>query len=122
MAKRSVKESKRFFRHKRIRTKVRGFALQPRLCLHRSLNNLFAQVVDDSSGKILFGMSTLTKQLRDKVKDGGNVKAASFLGEAFALEAQKRGIKKVCFDRGGYMYHGRVQAFAEAARKAGMEF
>jgi len=83
---------------------------------------LFAQVVDDSSGKILFGMSTLTKQLRDKVKDGGNVKAATLLGEAFALEAQKLGIKKVCFDRGGYKFHGRVQAFAQAVRKAGMEF
>ncbi len=122
MAKRSVKESKRFSRHQRIRIKVRGVPSQPRLCVHRSLNNLFAQVVDDSSGKILFGMSTLTKQLRDKVKDGGNVKAATLLGEAFALEAQKLGIKKVCFDRGGYKFHGRVQAFAQAVRKAGMEF
>lgn len=122
MAKSSVKESKRFFRHKRIRAKVRGFASQPRLCVHRSLKNLFAQVVDDSSGKILFGMSTLAKPLRDKVKDGGNVKAASLLGEIFASAAQKHGIKKVCFDRGGYMFHGRVKAFADAARKAGMEF
>ena len=92
------------------------------MCVHRSSNNLYVQIVDDMSGKVLFGMSTLTKDLRSKIKNGGNVGAASVLGEAFAAQAAKKGFKKVSFDRGGYMYHGRVKAFAEAARKGGMEF
>jgi len=112
----------RVLRHKRIRRRVIGTSDQPRVHVHRSLKNFYAQVVDDSTGKILFSMSTTAKNLRDKIKNGGNVPAASSLGEAFAVEAQKKGIKKVCFDRGGYLYHGRVKAFAEAARKAGMEF
>ena len=116
------KETKRFFRHQRIRNKISGTSSHPRVCLHRSLNNLFVQVIDDSAGKILFGISTLNKDVRTKIKDGGNVKAATALGTYFAQEAQKKGIKKICFDRGGYLYHGRVKAFAQAAREAGMEF
>ena len=71
---------------------------------------------------MLFGLSTLNKSLKSKIKNGGNIAAASALGEAVAAEAQKKGIKKVCFDRGGYLYHGRIKAFAESARKGGMEF
>ena len=100
-----------------------GTPAQPRLCVHRSLKNLTAQVIDDSSGKILLGLSTLSKNVRDKVnKIGGNVESATIFGNIFAQEAQKKGIKKVCFDRGGVVYHGRVKAFADAARAAGMEF
>ena len=116
------KEFKRVARHKRIRKKVFGTGNQVRLCVHRSLTNFYAQLVDDAKGKVLFGMSTRTKSISGKVKSGGNIKAASLLGEAFAAEAQKKGIRKVCFDRGGYLYHGRVKAFAEGARKGGMEF
>ena len=116
------KELKRVGRHRRIRKKVSGTSNQPRLCVHRSLNNFYAQIVDDSIGKVLFGMSTEEKGISKKIKYGGNVNAASALGDAFAVEVQKKGIKKICFDRGGYLYHGRVKAFAEAVRKGGMEF
>ena len=116
------KERKRIYRHQRIRNKINGSLAKPRVCIHRSLNHLYAQAIDDVSGKVLFGVSTLTKELRTKLKTGGNLKAAVELGTSFAKEAQKKGIKKICFDRAGYLYHGRVKAFADAAREAGMEF
>ena len=116
------RERKRVGRHKRIRKKIAGTNDQPRLCIHRSLTNLYAQIVDDNAGNVLFGMSTRNKSILSKIKSGGNIAAAEVLGEAFAAEARKKGIKKVCFDRGGYLYHGRVKAFAEGARKGGMEF
>ena len=118
----SVKEHKRSFRHQRIRKGLAGTPERPRLCVHRSLNNLQAQIIDDSVGKIILGKSTLAKDVRAKIKTGGNVGAAAILGETLAAEAVKKGITKVCFDRGGYLYHGRIKAFAEAARKAGLEF
>jgi len=116
------RELKRINRHKRIRKKMTGTNELPRMCVHRSLKNFYVQLVDDTSGKVLCGLSTRTKDLRSKVKGGGNIGAATQLGEAFASVAKEKGIKKVCFDRGGYIYHGRVKAFAEAARKGGMEF
>ncbi|MDE2027505.1 MAG: 50S ribosomal protein L18 [Candidatus Omnitrophica bacterium] len=118
----NIKEQKRVFRHQRIRKGMTGTTDRPRLCLHRSLNNLQAQIIDDSAGKVLLGKSTLAKDVKSKSKTGGNVSAATILGEAVAQEAIKKGIKKVAFDRGGYLYHGRIKAFAEAARKAGLEF
>ena len=118
----NIKEQQRLHRHQRIRDVLSGTPERPRLCLHRSLNNLQAQIIDDSMGKILVGKSTLAKDVKTKVKSGGNVTAASILGEAMAAEAIKKGIKKVAFDRGGYLYHGRVKAFAEAARRGGLEF
>ena len=118
----SVKERKRSFRHERIRKDMAGTARRPRLCVHRSLNNLQAQIIDDAAGRIIMGKSTLAKDVRARIKTGGNVGAAAVLGEALAAEAVKKGITRVCFDRGGYLYHGRVKAFAEAARKAGLEF
>lgn len=118
----SKKENHRKERHTRIRKKIAGTPDQPRLCVHRSLKNFQASIVDDASGKVLHGKSTLAKELKDKVSFGGNVNAASALGEVFAKELIAKGIKKVRFDRGGYLYHGRVKAFAEAAREAGLEF
>ena len=118
----NIKEVKRVYRHERIRKGISGSTERPRLCLHRSLNNLQAQIIDDTVGKVLIGKSTLAKDVKSKVKAGGNVKAATALGEALAAEALKKGIKKVAFDRGGYLYHGRIKAFAEAARKGGLEF
>jgi large subunit ribosomal protein L18 len=118
----NIKEQQRLHRHQRIRDVLSGTAERPRLCLHRSLNNLQAQIVDDAAGKVLVGKSTLAKDVKAKVKSGGNVSAAAILGEVLAAEAVKKGIKKVAFDRGGYLYHGRVKAFAEAARKGGLEF
>ena len=122
MSKLKDKEQKRVGRHKRIRKKVSGTIDQPRLCVRRSLTNFYAQIVDDSVGKVLIGMSTRNKSVLSKIKSGGNITAASALGEAFAAEAKKKGIKKVCFDRAGYLFHGRVKALAEGARKAGLEF
>jgi large subunit ribosomal protein L18 len=118
----NIKEIKRIYRHRRIRKKMSGNAERPRLCLHRSLQNMSVSLIDDNSGKVMLGLSTLDKDLKTKVKYGGNIKAAAALGEAFAKLATAKGVKAVSFDRGGYIYHGRVKAFADAARKAGLEF
>ncbi len=117
-----ITERKRFFRHERVRKIVRGTSAQPRLCVHRSLNNLQAQVIDDVSGKVLFGISTNQKDFQKKNKTGGNVKAATTLGEMMAAKAKEKGIQKVSFDRGGWLYHGRIKAFADGARKGGLVF
>lgn len=118
----SLKEASRSGRHERIRKRVKGTSERPRLYLHRSINHLQAHVVDDTTGKVLFGVSTLDKSLRSKLPSGGNVKAAALLGETLAARAKEKGVLKVAFDRGGHLYHGRVKAFAEAARKGGLEF
>lgn len=115
-------DQKRIYRHLRIRKKLHGTADRLRLCIHRSLNNMSASLIDDDSQKTLFAMSTLDKDLKKKLKSGGNVQAASALGEAFAAKVLEKGIKKVSFDRGGYLYHGRIKAFADAARKGGVDF
>ena len=116
------KELKRLARHQRIRKTIVGTMERPRLCVHRSHKNFAAQMVDDTTGKVLFGLSTLSKELRSKVKLGGNIPGATVLGEAIAQIAKSKGITKVAFDRGGYLYHGSVKAFAEAVRKGGLEF
>ncbi len=116
------KELGRLKRHQRIRRVIKGTGERPRLSVHRSLKNLFVQLIDDIEGKTLYAISTLDKNFREKCENGGNVKAAEILGEMLAKEAQAKGIKKVVFDRGGYLYHGRVKSLAEAARKAGLEF
>jgi len=121
-AKQRLKEVRRRSRHERIRKHMAGNPDRLRLCLHRSLNNLNAQIIDDTTGKVLLGISTIGKKARDKIKSGGNIEGAAQLGEIVAQAAKAKGITKVCFDRGGYLYHGRVKAFAEAARKAGLEF
>ncbi len=122
MIKTSKKEVKRYYRHSRIRKKITGSTQRPRLCVHRSLKNFYAQLIDDSTGKTIVGMSTGAKDIKTKIKARGNKDAASSLGEAFAVAAVNKGVKQVSFDRGGYLYHGRVKAFAEAARKGGLEF
>ena len=118
----NITEVKRIYRHRRIRAKISGSAERPRMCVHRSLKNMSVSVIDDVTGKVLMGLSTLAKEVKGKVKNGGNIKAAEVLGEAFAKLVLVKGIKSVSFDRGGYMYHGRVKSFADAARKAGLEF
>ncbi len=116
------KERQRITRHRRIRKKLAGTKDRLRLCVHRSLNNLHAQIIDDSEGKVLAGMSTTDNKLREQLKSGGNKRAAELLGQAFAAMAVGKGFKKMRFDRGGYAYHGRVKAFADSARKGGLEF
>ena len=104
--------------HFRIREKLSGHAQRPRLNVYRSLNHIYAQLIDDSQGVTLVSASTL----QAKAKTGGNVAAAKEIGKLVAERAQEKGIKKVVFDRGGYLYHGRVKALADAAREAGLEF
>ncbi|MCX5681007.1 MAG: 50S ribosomal protein L18 [Candidatus Omnitrophica bacterium] len=118
----NTKNEKRIYRHQRIRKRLHGTADCPRLCINRSLKNICGSLVDDTGQKTFFAMSTLNKELKKKITSGGNIKAASVLGEAFAAKVLEKGIKKVCFDRAGYLYHGRVKAFADAVRKGGVEF
>ncbi|HPS20246.1 MAG TPA: 50S ribosomal protein L18 [Candidatus Omnitrophota bacterium] len=107
-----------------VRKKIVGTAEKPRLCLYKGAKNIFAQLIDDFAGKTLCGLSTHSKAIKDKMKTATkkNVSSAGILGEELAKAAVKKGVKKVVFDRSGYQYHGRVKAFAEAARKNGLEF
>jgi large subunit ribosomal protein L18 len=102
--------------HARIRAKMAGTEARPRLNVYRSLNNIYAQVIDDQTGTTLVSASTI------KLKTGGNIAAAKEIGKEVAAKAVEKGIKKVVFDRGGYLYHGRIKALADAAREAGLEF
>ncbi len=104
--------------HARIREKLAGTAERPRLNVYRSLNHIYAQVIDDQKGETLASASTMQM----KAKTGGNVAAAKEVGKAVAEKAVAKGVKQVVFDRGGYLYHGRVKALADAAREAGLEF
>ncbi len=104
--------------HQRIRRKLAGTSERPRLNVYRSLTHIYAQVIDDQNGVTLVSASTLAL----KVKTGGNLAAAKEIGKAIAERAVEKGIKKVVFDRGGYLYHGRIKALADAAREAGLEF
>ncbi len=104
--------------HARIRRKLAGTAERPRLNVYRSLNHIYAQVIDDQNGVTLVSASTIAL----KVKTGGNVAAAKEIGKVVAERAVEKGIKKVVFDRGGYLYHGRIKALADAAREAGLDF
>lgn len=105
-----------------IRKKVIGTGERPRLSLHRGLNNLNAQLIDDEKAHTVFSLSTLSPLVKDKIKSGGTVKSAAMFAEIFAEEAKKKGFSKVVFDRGGHLYHGRIKTFAEACRKKGLEF
>jgi large subunit ribosomal protein L18 len=102
--------------HDRIRRKLSGTEERPRLNVYRSLNHIYAQVIDDQKGETLVSASSI------KLKTGGNVAAAKEIGKAVAEAAVKQGIKKVVFDRGGFLYHGRIKALADAAREGGLEF
>ena len=107
--------------HKRVRNKVAGTTERPRLNVFRSLNHIYAQVIDDSQSATLAAASTLPKK-GDETRVGGNIEAARLVGKLIAERAQEKGIKRVVFDRGGYLYHGRIKALADAAREAGLEF
>jgi large subunit ribosomal protein L18 len=104
--------------HDRIRAKMHGTSERPRLNVYRSLNHIYVQVIDDSQGVTLVSASTVAA----KIKTSGNVAAAKEIGKLVAERAQEKGIKRVVFDRGGYLYHGRIKALADAAREAGLEF
>lgn len=116
-----TKESKnisRVRRHARVRAKISGTTEAPRLCLYRSNKNIEAQIIDDTKGNTLVASSSMTL----KLENGSNIEAAARVGKDIAEKALAKGIKKIVFDRSGYVYHGRVKALAEAAREAGLEF
>jgi large subunit ribosomal protein L18 len=106
--------------HRRIRRKVRGTAERPRLAVFRSLKHIYVQLIDDAQGRTLASASSDEKSAA--TASGGNVAGAKAIGKVIAERAKEMGIQKVVFDRGGYLYHGRIQALAEAAREAGLEF
>jgi large subunit ribosomal protein L18 len=108
--------------HLRIRSRVVGRSQAPRLNVFRSLGHIYAQIVDDTRGHTLVSASSLDKEVRKTLKSGGNVAAAKTVGQVLAARAKAAGISRVVFDRGGYAYHGRVKALAEAAREAGLQF
>jgi large subunit ribosomal protein L18 len=108
--------------HDRVRTKVSGTTERPRLCVYRSLGHIYAQVIDDRSGKTLVSASSVDGETKKNLKGGGNIAAAKVIGKAVAERAKAAGVQKVVFDRGGYKYHGRVKALADAAREAGLQF
>ncbi len=112
----------RIKRHKRVRKNISGSSERPRLCIFRSLKHIYAQVIDDKEGITLVSLSTLNPEIKRKEKYQGNIKAAKMLGNLLAKKLEEKGIKKVVFDRGGYLYHGRVKAVAESARKGKIVF
>ena len=107
--------------HSRIRRKMTGTAERPRLNVYRSLNHIYTQIIDDANGRTIASASSVAKKNDEKII-GGNVQAARTIGKLIAERAQAAGVKKVVFDRGGYLYHGRIKALADAAREAGLEF
>ena len=116
MIKKESRNSKRIVRHERIRSNMFGTSETPRLCVFRSNKNISCQVIDDETGTTLASASSL------KIKNGGNIEGAKAVGKEIAAACKKAKITKVVFDRGGYLYHGRVEALAEAARENGLEF
>ncbi len=121
MIKKVNRKANRAKRRQRLRHKLRGTAERPRLNVFRSLNNIYAQIIDDENGLTLVAASSLSPELKGKVS-GGNIDSAKAVGELIAQKALEKGVKKVVFDRAGYIYHGRVKALAEAARVGGLEF
>jgi large subunit ribosomal protein L18 len=115
------KNQKRGHVHDRIRKKMQGTEERPRLNVYRSLNHIYVQVVDDLHGKTLVSASTAEGKKEDR-RTGGNVAAAKVVGKTIAERAKAKGVTKVVFDRGGYIYHGRIKALADAAREAGLQF
>lgn len=116
------KEALRQRRHRRLRNRVIGEPGKPRLNVFRSIAHIYAQVVDDSTHQTIVSASTVDKELKGKLKSGGNIEAAKLVGELVGKRAIEKGIEKVVFDRGGYQYHGRVAALADGAREAGLKF
>ena len=112
----------RLRKHNRVRRKISGTSERPRMCVFRSLKQMYVQVIDDVGGRTLVSASTLDREIRDKIATGGNADGAAEVGKLIAEKARAAGIEEVVFDRGGYLYHGRVAALAKAAREAGLKF
>jgi large subunit ribosomal protein L18 len=116
------KRDARFRRHRRVRKKIYGTEKRPRLNVFKSLKHTYAQIIDDERGVTLASTCTLSPEIRDQIKYGGDVASSKLVGEFIAKKAKELDIKAVVFDRGGYIYHGRVKALAEAAREGGLQF
>lgn len=122
MIKTATRKTKVQKRHKTIRIKLSGTSEAPRLAVYRSTKHIYAQLIDDIKGVTIAAASSVDKDLKAKLGHGGNIEAAKAVGEAIAKKALKAGVKDVVFDRGGFLYHGRVSALADAAREAGLNF
>jgi large subunit ribosomal protein L18 len=122
MPRTAIRREHRTSRHARVRTKVRGVPQRPRLNVFRSLRHIYAQVIDDTTGSTLAAVSTKSPALTEGFGGGAKTELAEKVGSAIAKQAREAGVTHVVFDRGGYKYHGRVKALAEAARKGGLEF
>ncbi|MFA4022848.1 50S ribosomal protein L18 [Clostridioides difficile] len=122
MLKKADKNANRLQRHKRVRRKISGTSQRPRLCVFRSANNIYAQIIDDTKRVTLVAASFLEAEVKSAVNHTGNKEAAKKVGELVAKKAVEKGITEVVFDRGGYLYHGRIQELAEGAREAGLKF
>ena len=122
MLKKADKNAKRLQRHKRVRRKITGTTQRPRLCVFRSSNNIYAQIIDDTNRVTLVAASSLDEAVKGAVNHTGNKEAAKLVGEMVAKKAVEKGITEVVFDRGGYIYHGRIKELAEGAREAGLKF
>ena len=122
MSKNKTRHAARLQRKKHIQKTVRGTAARPRLSVFRSARHIYAQVIDDVAGATLASASTLSPELRSGVECGGNADAAKQVGELIASRAKAAGVETVCFDRNGYLYHGRIKALADAAREGGLNF
>ena len=122
MVKKTDRKMERTRRHIRVRTKISGTAERPRLAVFRSNNHMYAQIIDDTVGNTLVSASTVQKDVKDQLEKTNDVAAAAYLGKVIAQKALDAGIKEVVFDRGGFIYQGKIQALADAAREAGLEF
>jgi large subunit ribosomal protein L18 len=122
VSQREIIETRRVRRQRRVRKKLSGTTERPRLCVFRSSKHIYAQVIDDNAGKTLASASSLDADIKGQAAYGGNKAAAALVGKAVAERAKQAGIDKICFDRRSYKYHGRVQALADAAREAGLQF
>lgn len=116
------RNKRRLRRHTRVRKDVSGTPEKPRLCVFRSNSNISVQIIDDTNGKTLVAASSIDKELKPEISNGGNKEAAKKVGKAVGERAIAKGIKEVAFDRGGYLYHGRVKELADGAREAGLKF
>ena len=113
----------RIVRHRRVRKKIQGTSAKPRLCVFRSLKHIYAQVIDDTTGTTMIAMSTETPAVRDRLEAGMNrIAQSKLVGQALGEKAKEQGILQIAFDRGGYLYHGRVKALADGVRESGLEF
>lgn len=122
MAEMNKRLSGRLKRKERVRKKIVGTPERPRLCVFRSSSHIYAQVINDQEGKTLAEASTVSPDLKGEIRHGGNIASAQKVGELVAKKVLAKNVKKVVFDRGGYLYHGRIKALADAARSAGLEF